>query len=71
LAVLGAWFLTRTPTLYVEHEWKHEDVSWRGQASVGTEQIEIADYLSEPGEGPGQHELMRIFDLVFDVRAEV
>ena len=59
-------FDTDTKHLYVEHEWKHEDVSWRGLASVGTEEIEIADYLSEPGEGPGQHELMRIFNLAFE-----
>jgi hypothetical protein len=59
-------FETDTKHLYVEHEWKHEDVSWRGQANVGTGKIEIEDYLAEPGEGPGQHELMRILNLLFE-----
>jgi hypothetical protein len=59
-------FDTDNKHLYVEHEWKHKDVSWRGREDAGTKQIEIADYLSEPGEGPGQHELLRLFSLVFE-----
>jgi hypothetical protein len=63
-------FDTETKRLYVEHEWAHADVRWRGQTNAGTEQIEISDYLSAPDDGPGQRELIRLLQSLFDGGAD-
>ena len=62
-------FDTENKRLYVEHEWAHLDVRSRGAANSGTEQIEIAAYLAGPGVGPGQRELERLIETLFQDQA--
>jgi len=58
-------FDDETGRLYVEHEWHHVDVQGNGAAREGTEEIEIADFLNEGGQGEGHRELRGIIESVF------
>jgi hypothetical protein len=54
--------------LFVEHEMKRGDLRGPGY-SVGTDEMDLAAFLSQPGEAP--HELIRLLAGLFENRAEV
>jgi hypothetical protein len=64
-------FDTESRRLFVEHEKTRGDFSGSGYATE-TDELEVADYLGESGQGHdyGQHELMRLFGVLFEDRSE-
>jgi hypothetical protein len=55
-------FDTDTRRLFVEHEKTRGDTRGRGY-SIETDELEIADYLGDSGQG--QHELTRLLGALF------
>jgi len=60
-------FDTDANRLFVEHESKRGDMRGSGY-SIKTEEIDVADFLSETGEG--QHQFVQLLSTLFEKRKE-
>jgi hypothetical protein len=64
-------FHTDTRRLFVEHEKTRGDFSGSGY-STETDELDVADYLGDSGQGDdqGQHELVRLLGALFEEHAD-
>jgi hypothetical protein len=57
-------FDTDTRRLFVEHEKTRGDMRGSGY-STETDEMDVAEYLSDSGQDHGQHELVRLLGALF------